>query len=295
MQLTTALLLSLLQSLPFTLAGTTTTNPLHPHAPREPSSSSSTTTTITLRIPPHPLLPNPHTLPSSTRATLSSLGKALAAPLSTVNTFVFRNVTPGSYLVDVHCPTHAFVPLRLDLAAARGDAAADGDTREDGQEEKKKKKKGGLSVAAWETYRGNDWGNKGEAVPVADEVGRLGGKVVDLQVGGEKGYFMERSRFSLMSIFSNPIILLSLVSMALFFGMPKLVENMDPEMRAEWEERQKDNPMNALLGGASGQQANPLSDFDMAAFLAGSSSSKSQESNAGSGSGKGKGESRKKK
>ena len=30
---------------------------------------------------------------------------------------------------------------------------------------------------------------------------------------------------SVMSIFKNPIILLSLVSMALFFGMPKLVEN----------------------------------------------------------------------
>jgi hypothetical protein len=28
-----------------------------------------------------------------------------------------------------------------------------------------------------------------------------------------------------LSIFKNPIILLSLVSMALFFGMPKLVEN----------------------------------------------------------------------
>lgn len=30
---------------------------------------------------------------------------------------------------------------------------------------------------------------------------------------------------SVLSIFKNPIILLSLVSMGLFFGMPKLVEN----------------------------------------------------------------------
>jgi O-acetylhomoserine/O-acetylserine sulfhydrylase len=30
-----------------------------------------------------------------------------------------------------------------------------------------------------------------------------------------------------MGIFKNPIILLSLVSMGLFFGMPKLVENSE--------------------------------------------------------------------
>jgi O-acetylhomoserine/O-acetylserine sulfhydrylase len=70
---------------------------------------------------------------------------------------------------------------------------------------------------------------------------------------------------------------------------------VDPEMRAEWEERQKENPMNAIMGAASGQNANPMGNFDMAAFLAGSSSSKAEEaSEAKEGSGKGKGESRKK-
>ena len=40
-------------------------------------------------------------------------------------------------------------------------------------------------------------------------------------------------------------------------------------MRAEFEERQKSNPMNSIL---SGQQSgpNPMGDFDMASFLAGS-------------------------
>lgn len=40
-------------------------------------------------------------------------------------------------------------------------------------------------------------------------------------------------------------------------------------MRAEFEERQKSNPVNSLL---SGQQSapNPMGDFDMAAYLAGS-------------------------
>ncbi|GAB1313013.1 hypothetical protein MFIFM68171_03223 [Madurella fahalii] len=252
------------------------------------ASTPPETTTVALRIPPTHLIPNPHTLPASTRATLSTLGKALAAPLSVANTFVFRNVTPGSYLADVHCATHAFVPLRVDVLRAADDAEGGGGA--------------GLRVAAWETYRGNDWGNKGEAVVVVGDTADVGGGgrdrgagvVMDLRVAGEKGYFMERSKFSVLSIFRNPIILLSLVSMALFFGMPKLVENMDPEMRAEWEERQKENPMNALMGAASGQPANPMSNFDMAAFLAGSSSSKPDEGNGGSGQAKAKGESKKK-
>ncbi len=49
-------------------------------------------------------------------------------------------------------------------------------------------------------------------------------------------------------------------------------------MRAEWEERQKANPMNGLMGSASGQPgANPMG-FDMAAFLAGTS--KKEEADA---------------
>ena len=44
---------------------------------------------------------------------------------------------------------------------------------------------------------------------------------------------------------------------------------MDPEVKAEFEARQKDSPMNAIMGGAQGQQ-NPMGNFDMAAYLAGS-------------------------
>ncbi|KAK4167406.1 Cys/Met metabolism PLP-dependent enzyme-domain-containing protein [Cladorrhinum sp. PSN259] len=205
-------------------------------------------TSLTVLIPATQQLPNPNLLPPSTSATLSALNKPLiSAPITVASTFVFHNVTPGTYLVDIHCTTHAFAPLRLDVL--RG---------EEGN--------GRLTVRAWETYRGNDWGNKGE------EVTRRGEEehTVEARVFGWKSYFMERSTFSILSIFKNPIILLSLVSMGLFFGMPKLVENMDPEMRAEWEENQKKNPMNAIMGAASGQQAsNPMANFDMAAYLAG--------------------------
>lgn len=39
-------------------------------------------------------------------------------------------------------------------------------------------------------------------------------------------------------------------------------------MRAEIEEQRKNSPMNAVMGGSAA--GNPLGDFDMAAFLAGS-------------------------
>ena len=60
-------------------------------------------------------------------------------------------------------------------------------------------------------------------------------------------------------------------------------------MRAEWEERQKENPMNSLMGAATGQNANPMGNFDMAAFLAGSNN-KGEEGNGG----KAKGDNKKK-
>lgn len=61
-------------------------------------------------------------------------------------------------------------------------------------------------------------------------------------------------------------------------------------MRAEFEERQKSNPMNSILGGGgsgSGRPAAPGSNFDMAAYLAGSGKGdKKQGGGAASGAGR---------
>lgn len=130
-------------------------------------------TSITLSLPPSASLPNPFSLPPSTRASLSSLGVLLTAPLSTQNTFVFRNVTPGSYLADIACATHAFAPLRVDVDLLGGEGGVGG----------------GVTVKAWETYRGNEWGNRGEGVVPAGEAGWL-----EVRVLGGKGYFSERSK-----------------------------------------------------------------------------------------------------
>jgi hypothetical protein len=52
----------------------------------------------------------------------------------------------------------------------------------------------GVEIQVWETFRGGDWGNKGQAVQVVPLLGGGGkGGLIEGRVVGEKGYFMERS------------------------------------------------------------------------------------------------------
>jgi len=54
--------------------------------------------------------------------------------------------------------------------------------------------------------------------------------------------------------------------------MPYLMDNMDPEMRAEFEEAQKSSPMAGLLGGGGGGKGGAggaAQNFDAAGWLAG--------------------------
>lgn len=118
-------------------------------------------TPLTVLIAPTPQLPQPATLPPSTSASLTTISKAYSSHLSSQNTFHFRNVSAGSYLFSIACATHAFPPLRVDVAA-------------DG------------TVEAWRTFRGNEWENKGEEFGVGE------GNVLEVKALGGKGYYMER-------------------------------------------------------------------------------------------------------
>lgn len=226
-------------------------------------------------------------VPSWTRATLEAGGgrQYVSAPVTAIGQLVFANVTTGSYLAEVHCATHIFPPMRVDIAV---DPSATGPAPP-------------LFIAASETYRGNDWGNRGEALVRLDSVdtavqsGRPASTyqsptfVVRPFSALPKAYYTERSSFSALSILRNPMILLAMVSMAIMFGMPYLIDNMDPEMRREFEEQQKSSPMSGLLGSAGGGGGAAKPSFDMAAYLAGSNSggsgSGSANANTNSGSG----------
>jgi len=134
-----------------------------------PTLTHSLSIPLTISIPSSQHLPNPAALPASTTATLTTLAHTYSSHLSTSHTFRFRNVSvPGSYLFSVSCATHLFGPLRVDVAADGG-------------------------VEAWRTFRGNEWGNKGEEVAVVvGEGGVVGDKVLEVRALGGKAYYMER-------------------------------------------------------------------------------------------------------
>ena len=67
------------------------------------------------------------------------------------------------------------------------------------------------------------------------------------------------------------MVLLGGVALAFTFGIPKLLENMDPEMRQEYEEMQQKGPTAAIGKAMSGQgpASGGASNFDLAGYLAG--------------------------
>ncbi|KAF1949050.1 hypothetical protein CC80DRAFT_529688 [Byssothecium circinans] len=171
--------------------------------------STSFAARFMLHVPTTQLV-NPSTLSSSTHATLQSSGELIDARLTRSNSFNFNNVSAGSYLATIYCRDFMFEPLRID-------------------------------VSVEEAVEGN---KKGEA---RGEGGN--GLVVEAKPMVPKQFYQERSGFSPLSFLKNPMILMALFSMVLIFGIPKLMENMDPEMKAKYEEMQKSG--NRLLSGGS--------------------------------------------
>jgi hypothetical protein len=168
----------------------------------------TTAARLTINIPPNsPALPNPATLPASTHATLlGAPGIKFTAPLRRDNTFVFDSLPESSYLLAIHSRDHFFQPYRVDVGHAEGTEAGSKSAQE--------------IVHVWQTFRGNEWSNKGPILGSAQ-----GELRVDIRPAAQKDFYQSRGGFSVMSIFKNPMILMGLVSVAMIFGMPKLMEN----------------------------------------------------------------------
>lgn len=162
---------------------------------------------LTISIPStSPLLPNPATLPPSTHATLlGSSGQHYDARLTRASTLVFKNLTPGSYLLDIHTRDFFFPPYRVDVSLS--EAGAD----EGGAQE---------LIQVWQTYLGNEWINKGPSH--GEGKGEL---LVSLPPNNKKEYYQRKEGFNIVSFFMSPMILMGLFSVAMIFGMPYLMEN----------------------------------------------------------------------
>jgi len=131
---------------------------------------------VTFIVPITALLPNPSQLPSSTSATLARLGQSTTALLTRRNTFNFTNLKVGSYLLTVTCRDFAFQPLRVDITNVQVGEAGEQTER----------------VDAWQTFPGNEWGNKGEHK--GGGISKAGNPVmVQVMPVGAKDYYMARS------------------------------------------------------------------------------------------------------
>jgi ER membrane protein complex subunit 7 len=218
----------------------------------------TTAATLRVQIPPSNLLPNPNTLPASTHATLTSgTSPQLDAPLRRGSVLEFNNLTtPGSYLLDIFARDFTFAPYRVDIT-----------TPEDGT---------AIIEGVWETYRGTRWDDKGpllggssadptNAPPLQPQIITVSAKVLT-----KKNFYEDRPGFNPMSLLKNPMILLAIVALGITFGMPKLMENMDPEMKAEYEEMQKKSPVSGLTRAMQGQgpASNAAGGFDLASWMA---------------------------
>lgn len=67
------------------------------------------------------------------------------------------------------------------------------------------------------------------------------------------------------------MILLGVVALAITFGMPKMMESMDPEMKEEFENMQKKSPVSGMTRAMAGQGAagSAVGGFDLAGWMAG--------------------------
>ncbi|KAF3927265.1 hypothetical protein ABW20_dc0109128 [Dactylellina cionopaga] len=192
--------------------------------------------TVAGSIKPNSVLPSLSLLPPSTIVTLSAdlLQDSRTSHIFANGAFKFQDVKPGSYLMEINCRTHIFPALRVDVSTD------------------------GL-VEIYQTFRGNEWDNKGERKP----------HPIDFYPAKASEFYVAREGFNPMKLLSNPMILIAIVAIGGMTLMPKMVENMDPETRAEFEKQQQSSVL-ANPGGS-----NPLQGFDMAGYLAGSSGKKS--------------------
>lgn len=216
---------------------------------------------LKVSIPPSQLLPNPSTLPSSSHAILlGPPGIRYDAPIRRDNTFIFADLPDESYLLTLHARDYFFPPLRVDIVKNEGEASQ--------------------NISAWQTFRGNEWSNKGPSFGTGkDEL------TITVRPAAEKQFYQVRGGFNVLSFLKSPMILMGLVSVGLVFGMPYLMANsalintfkasdngftdmftVDEDAKAEFEEMSKNSPLTGSTGAASQMQ-----NFDLAGFLAGRS------------------------
>lgn len=226
---------------------------------------------LILKIQPSNILTNPNALPPSTHATITAPnGVILESALRKDNSIVFDSITSvGSHLLNVYTRDYVFASYRIDTTP--GVASVGSSKSEDSPP---------LISFAAQLFPGTQWSDTGlNLLPSQPDASSSTGQstrpqsslTIAPRVLGQKQFYETRPAFSPLSLLKNPMILLAIVALAFTFGMPKLMENMDPEMKAEYEEMQKKGPTAAINRAVSGQSPSGGggAGFDLAGYLAG--------------------------
>lgn len=143
----------------------------------------------------------------------------------------------------------------------------------------------------WETYPGAAWSDKGPILGgKAAQGGGASGSIgvnsassterekeqvvrIEAKVLARRDFYEQRPGFNPLSLLMNPMVLLGAVALGITFGMPYLMDSIDPELKAEFEEQKKNSPLsgmhNALQAAAGGTPSGGSSTFDLASWMAG--------------------------
>lgn len=214
------------------------------------------------------ILANVNSLPPTTHATITAPdGTILRSQLRQDNSIIFPEIsTLGSHLLSVYSRDYTFASYRIDTTPHLP-ASVDSTNK--------------VQIAfAAQLFPGTQWSDTGSnLIPQQPDATSSTGMSIRPQssltliprVVAQKQFYEERQGFSPLSLLKNPMIIMAVVALGFTFGMPKLMENMDPEMKAEYEEMQKKGPTAALGRAMSGQAptSGQGSGFDLAGYLAG--------------------------
>lgn len=228
---------------------------------------------IILKIQPSNALPNPNALPPSTHATITAPnGEIVQSSIRKDNSIILEPInTVGSHLLNIYTKDFIFASYRIDTTP---DPSSPQTIDTPGRPNDVL-----ISFAA-QLFPGTQWSDTGVSLlpqnPAPNPNSPADQRTLPVttltfapRVVNAKNFYEDRPAFNPMSLLKSPMVLLGIVGLAFTFGMPKLLENMDPEMKAEYEEMQKKSPTAAI--GRAMQGGSPAGgDFDLAGYLAGS-------------------------
>ncbi|KAJ3081585.1 hypothetical protein HK102_002246 [Quaeritorhiza haematococci] len=156
------------------------------------------------RVAPNQILDDISKLHPRTRVIIN--GGQFVAYVEDDGSFSFPNLPLGSHLLEVISNEYYFDKIRLDVTSA--------------------------AVVPSITLPGTSWSKHGPYLR----------QPLELTAKAKLNYFVPREGFNILSLFSNPMMLMTGFSLLMFFVMPKMMANIDPEAMKEMQQQQANQP-----------------------------------------------------